>query len=489
LSNQGKALKVSLNCKFREYNADLITGQGGYRVILIQEGLGNLHDCYYYSKDALKYAAENKIFEGAKIYADHPSIIDEQSRPERSVKDIIGHFENVQLEMEADRAMLTGVVRIPLGNPFDWVRSMMDHAVSFAKKYSEDGMDFIGLSINANGDAFEQPIDDVIRMAPTACREKLLKAKSLGIPTVKVTKAIFDAFSCDMVTSAGAGGRVLKLLQEGDKAMAEQAPIPAPAQTAPVPAAIAKTDDKAAPAHDDQAQDIELIKNMLKKYLGDSVDDAQSEEAKKISGHYKQMGHTEEEAAELAGKHLMVSKAMKSDEAPKAGEEKPAVANEEEGQKVPTDPKEGEEPKLDGDKKEGEENFDNKKDISEGEESEEGKPPFMKKKEGEEKKEDEVKESAKLVAKIASLEEKLFKYELKEHSESVLSKSKLPQRVTKVFKENLGKTIKNKHDFDKAYNLFLEAFKDGGEASSFVEGEKIVPNGEVKKVISFSSLK
>ena len=58
-------------------------------------------------------------------------------------------------------------------------------------------------------------------------------------------------------------------------------------------------------------------------------------------------------------------------------------------------------------------------------------------------------------------------------------------RIMRIFL----KTIKNKNDFDKAYNLFLEAFNDGGEASSFVEGEKILSNGEVKKVISFGHLK
>ena len=66
--------------------------------------------------------------------------------------------------------------------------------------------------------------------------------------------------------------------------------------------------------HDDAAQDAVLIKSMIDKYMGKTAGDAgQSEEAKKIQAHYQVMGHNEEEAKTLAGKHMMIQKLMKAD--------------------------------------------------------------------------------------------------------------------------------------------------------------------------------
>jgi hypothetical protein len=69
-----------------------------FRVALIQEGLGNLRDGFYYTKQALESAVP--AFEGKKAYADHPSRSEESDRPERSVRDIVGHYENLKLEIK-----------------------------------------------------------------------------------------------------------------------------------------------------------------------------------------------------------------------------------------------------------------------------------------------------------------------------------------------------------------------------------------------------
>lgn len=185
-------------------------GAKTFRVILLQEGLGNLRDAFYYSKDALLSAVP--VFTGAKIYADHPSMIDEESRPERSVRDILGHFENIAVEEAEDgRANLMGDVHLVPGQSYDWARGLMLHAIENEKKFPD--RPFIGLSINANGDADPTSIDDVISGAPESVRPKLVEAKEEGIDSVKVVRVIKSAVSCDLVTEAGAGGAILSIIE------------------------------------------------------------------------------------------------------------------------------------------------------------------------------------------------------------------------------------------------------------------------------------
>ena len=183
-----------------------------FRCILIQEGLGNFGDAYYYTREALVSAVA--VFEGKKIYADHPARDEEQTRPERSVKDVLGHFENVRLEEGKDgRSMLTADVVILSGESYGWARELMSHAVDYSTKYPDK--DFVGLSINAKGDATQVPLEEWVKEAsiPASSLEKLRQAQENGVDQIRLVTAIREAISCDMVTEAGAGGRIIKLIE------------------------------------------------------------------------------------------------------------------------------------------------------------------------------------------------------------------------------------------------------------------------------------
>lgn len=278
---------MQFNCKFLE-KENSSSGEGKrFKVILLQEGLGNFGTAYYYTKEALQSAVE--IFEGAKSFADHPTKIEDEVRPERSVRDQIGHFEEVKIEDVDGRANLVGeFVRVE-GSEYDWVKDQLLHSIDYSRKYPEK--DFIGLSINASGDSKETPIDDIIKKAPQVCVEKLNEAKSLGIKYVQVTNKIENCISCDLVTSAGAGGAV-KTLIEGDTPMAKD--------------------------HDDETKDKELIKSMLKKHGVDG----QEEACHALHKQYKSAGMKQEEAAEAAAIHLKISKKKKESESEEDEEEK-----------------------------------------------------------------------------------------------------------------------------------------------------------------------
>lgn len=212
---ESQALTIKPRFRFQED----VKGRPGigptrFKVALIQEGLGNLRDLFYYSREAIENAIAS--FEGKKCFADHPSRSEDQDRPERSVRDIIGHFENVHVEEnESGGAMLVAELHTPPEPAFEWARSLIRQAVKYSEKYPEQNL--VGLSINASGDAEPVEIDDMLsRDLPDYAKAKILKAREQGASQIRVVSRITDTISTDLVTEPGARGRVLELL-EGEK--------------------------------------------------------------------------------------------------------------------------------------------------------------------------------------------------------------------------------------------------------------------------------
>lgn len=507
-----------------------------FKTILLTEGMGNLKDCYYYSKQALETAVP--LFEGKKIYADHPSKLDEQVRPERSVRDILGHFENVHLEVNKDgQSILVGDVVIPMDEPFLWARSLMGHAVTYAKKYPDK--DLVGLSINAGGDAEDVGIDQLIEMGvPDGSLPKLLKAKEEGNENVKIVTVIAEATSCDLVTEAGAGGKILALLEadmkkenkEGGpgsgphkggglsakgKAAAERRHArkmdqlnkdaafnrhsrkvkagqqrvadnrKASAWAADTRAAkkaagltgrnkyrqssaptdeqgsfskyieglnykgvnVAKkimesdkeeevkeagADSVAGDEHADAGQDMELIKQMIAKYMGaeDLVSDEECDMVKQAYEACMEMGMDESESGETAVKQMKLAKHMAS--------KMPAV---EADPVVEADP------------------------IEEAEEAEENNMEAIKE------------SNIKLTAKVAKLEQELKITGVKTHLDKIMESSKLPTQATKKFRD-LVKDAKSTEEIDRMFKVYESAYKDQPAAGkvdftgAFIQPEK-----------------
>lgn len=198
--------------RLKESSSPAVNGQPqSFEVTLIREGLGNLRDKFYYTKEALESGIA--LFEGKKIYADHPSESEEKDRPERSVRDILGHFENVHVSLDEDgAALLEGKVMVLPSE--QWAVDRMKHAIEYSKKYPNQ--DFVGLSINANGEAEPRSLNDFLRerQIPKTALIKLNMAQEQGIDTIRVVSKLTDATSCDLVTAPGAGGRVNSQIEE-----------------------------------------------------------------------------------------------------------------------------------------------------------------------------------------------------------------------------------------------------------------------------------
>lgn len=320
---------ITARCRIMEGSArDNGIGPFKFEVVLLEEGLGNLKDAYFYTKEALESGVT--LFEGKKLFADHPSKIEDASRPERSVRDIIGHYENLRVvEDKADgrNRLVADLMMLP-DDPFKWARSLVVHAAEYNKKYPTS--DFVGLSINASGDAEKMSIEDFLKgsSVPKSAVPKLQDAIAQGLSEVKVVTALTSAVSCDLVTEAGAGGKILQMLEQENNQMADEKKKEAEKKEAEDAAALKakkEADDKAAAdkansdeseneddGHDDEDQDKELIKKMMKKHLGDdeSEDAEVMKHAHEAYEAYKEMGHEKDKAMSCAVEAMKLAKHM-----------------------------------------------------------------------------------------------------------------------------------------------------------------------------------
>lgn len=416
-----KHMKMSESVRFLESTTNDGIGPTKFKTILLQEGMGNFGTSFFYTRKALESAVP--LFEGKKMYADHPDAMEEQIRPERSVKDVIGHFENVRIEEAEDgRAMLIGDLVMMSEKSFEWARGLVRHAVEFNKKFPDKN--FIGLSISAGGSSQAAPIDAFVRenKLPLSISKKLKEALESGISTINVVNKFEDAISCDLVTEPGAGGNVVDIL-ESNKSKEDS---------------MGKEEPKKEAAHADADQDKELIKKYMKdKGMSEAdMDEASMNMCHEMYQGYKEMGHESAKALESAHESMNLAKHMGKKKAQEAAtkESKSDKDMEEAGKKA----------KEDDAKKESEATV----------------------------VEELKKEVVALKATVAKFEEADKKNLIEKHLEKVCKDSGMPNSVTKKFRETIGEP-KSVEEVDKMFGIFKEAFTaKPAEGESFITPEK-----------------
>jgi hypothetical protein len=168
-------------------------GKEGYQVVLIREGKGNAEDGNWYTGDAIREMCESGVAEGMQAYANHPDLEEEQNRPERDVKQLVGSYADVTFS-ESGGSPRAEAVFVPLttdeSHPtYGWVVTLAEAASSSTGPQPLCGISLYGLSAGDYGsrpDGSEGRVVTMIR------------------PT-----------SGDVVTNAGAGGGFIrKLMQE-----------------------------------------------------------------------------------------------------------------------------------------------------------------------------------------------------------------------------------------------------------------------------------
>jgi len=148
-----------------------VDGSGKAQLIVIKPGFNATRERYY---PAEVLARDCRIFEGVKMFADHPTESEEKSRPERSIRDWVATLHNVH---PVEQGVIIGEADIL--EP--WLKERL--ATLRDKGLLKD----IGVSINAVGTASKAEVEGV----KTNLIERLVRARSV-----------------DFVTEAGAGGQV-----------------------------------------------------------------------------------------------------------------------------------------------------------------------------------------------------------------------------------------------------------------------------------------
>lgn len=462
--------------KFKESNNHQFK-KHSFEVILIREGMGNFKDRFFYTKEALQGAVASKLFDGTQCYADHPTEIEEQVQPERSTRDILGYYDKVEYQ-EADdgTGLLVATLNVANSISLDWAMSLLTNSIDYSTKFRET--DLVGLSINASGSASPVGIDDLLsQKLSQSVLAKLNEAKAQGISEINVVNELKDAVSVDLVTKAGAGGKILKML-EMEKSMSKKpvnlkklfeseegeshkedgaadASAMAPGKAKPAAEAAPAPASPATPDHSDEDQDKALFAKMIKQYLGkDDADEQEMEMAKNCLQAHTESGMEPKEAYEAAGQHLKMAMAIGK---------KMAQCKQAEGESEESE--------------------------SESEAHKEALPPPMAAGPGKKP----AKESASVVAlsgEVAKLRESVKRYELRDYLDEKCKASGEANSVTKKFREALG-TPKSKAHIDETYTLFMKAFKAGSEEvtsdseSFFPEKQNYRESDSGSKGISF----
>ena len=166
-------------------------GRKRYRVVLLTEGKGNPRDKHYYSQACIDDPVTGAAFEGKPCFLNHPSLIEDQSQPERRVQDKGGWFDNVAPDGPALWADLT----INSREAGQLLECIIQDCIEYSKTHP--GEDYDGLSINANGESSEVEINGEVW---------------------NQVDRITEAESVDVVTKAARGGRFVAKLEAMRKA-------------------------------------------------------------------------------------------------------------------------------------------------------------------------------------------------------------------------------------------------------------------------------
>lgn len=179
------------------------SGKISFPSVIISQGLGNLADRNYYTAEAVQSGVA--VYEGKKCYFDHPTRTQSEEQPGRSVKETAGHYENCKAVMGPDGLLELRADFVPEKQNDDLI-GKIKHAIEYKKKYPDK--DYIGISINGDGEGQTLPYDDFIKQAKPKASE-MEKIKQVEGQDINMIMKLTDAVSADLVTEPGAKGRIL----------------------------------------------------------------------------------------------------------------------------------------------------------------------------------------------------------------------------------------------------------------------------------------
>lgn len=184
---------------FTEANAASSNPHLFKNVTIIKSGLGNRRDKHVYTAPALKEAVDGGLFENLSSYIDHPTSIEEQVQPERTVRDLAGVYLNPRYEGDGKSGRV--VADLHVLKPHAWLAEGIRELVSMGLGSK------VGISILGSG-----------KISPVKFK---LEESGEEIDAHRVDKFL-ALKSADIVTQAGAGGGFATLFESARGAASHQ---------------------------------------------------------------------------------------------------------------------------------------------------------------------------------------------------------------------------------------------------------------------------
>ena len=172
------------------------SGEKVFKVALISEGLGNLRNKNYYGPEAIESARQ--VYEGKSCFINHQDAEEEETLPERDVRDKGGYYKNLVVEVIEGVKTCVGELHCDLSETGRFLAEKIQSALHYKKEFPDNGREYCGFSVNGDGDA--EP------------RDMVLAGESVRVNYVN--SFTDDSESCDLVTMPARGGKAVSVIKE-----------------------------------------------------------------------------------------------------------------------------------------------------------------------------------------------------------------------------------------------------------------------------------
>lgn len=178
-------MSVILAFQEADKTAPVKSGSGKFKITLLKAGQGSKG---YYPADVIKRDGPTVFPEGTHVYLDHPTETEKYDRPERSVRDLAGTLSGPSTWDESSQSLVGTMQIVPLYA--DLVENLAPH---------------VGMSIRVLGYAQNEEVG--------------------GVMVNKISQFV-HAESVDIVTRAGAGGKIVSMIESARNAVPTIPPVP-----------------------------------------------------------------------------------------------------------------------------------------------------------------------------------------------------------------------------------------------------------------------
>lgn len=193
-------IKILESARLLESLPDGPNGEKVFKVCLITEGLGNRRNMNYYGPEAIKSAV--KVYEGKFCYINHQSLDEEETLPERDVRDKAGYWKNL-VEMEMGMGGPSGCVgelHCDMSESGRLLAEKVQSSLHYKKEFPGIDREYCGFSVNGDGEAER--------------REMEIDGETVVVNYV--TAFTEESESCDLVTTPARGGKALSAIRESE---------------------------------------------------------------------------------------------------------------------------------------------------------------------------------------------------------------------------------------------------------------------------------